>query len=103
MRRAAKTDTTQAPIVAALRANGMTVKDCSAVGQGFPDLMIGFRGGWFAIETKSDPRISHRVAEPLTAAQIAFHGTWAGDIGVVSTPEEAVQWVLGQARKEGRL
>jgi hypothetical protein len=103
MRRAAKTDTTQAPIVAALRANGMTVKDCSAVGQGFPDLMIGFRGGWFAIETKSDPRISHRVSEPLTAAQRVFHTTWAGDIGVVSTPEEAVEWVLRQAREDGRL
>jgi hypothetical protein len=103
MRRAAKTDTTQAPIIAMLRANGMTVKDCSAVGQGFPDLMVGFRGGWFAIETKSDPRISHRVSEPLTAAQRVFHTTWAGDIGVVQSPEEAVQWVLDQARKEGRL
>jgi hypothetical protein len=32
-----------------------------------------------------------------------FHTTWAGDIGVVQSPEEAVQWVLDQARKEGRL
>jgi hypothetical protein len=103
MRRAAKTDTTQAPIIAMLRANGMTVKDCSAVGQGFPDLVVGFRGGTYLLETKSDPCISHRVSEPLTAAQRVFHTTWAGDIGVVSTPEEAVQWVLDQAHKEGRL
>ena len=45
MRRAAKVDTSQAPIIAMLRANGMSVKDCSAVGQGFPDLVVGFRGG----------------------------------------------------------
>jgi hypothetical protein len=103
MRRAAKTDHSQAPIIAALRANGMSVKDCRAVGQGFPDLCIGFRGGTYLIETKSDKRISHRVSEPLTAAQKVFHSTWAGAIGVVSTPEEAVDWVMRTARAEGRI
>jgi hypothetical protein len=44
------------------------------------------------------------LGEPdLTAAQRVFHTTWAGDIGVVSTPEEAVEWVLRQAREEGRM
>ena len=106
MRRAAKVDTTQAPIIAMLRANGMTVKDCSAVGQGFPDLVVGFRGGTYLIEAKGAGH-AHRalaIGEPdLTAAQRVFHSQWAGDVGVVNTPEAAVEWVLSQARKEGRL
>jgi hypothetical protein len=44
------------------------------------------------------------LGEPdLTAAQRVFHTTWAGDIGVVKFPEAAVEWVLSQARKDGRL
>jgi len=96
-------DGKQAAIVAALRANGMSVKDCSAVGQGFPDLIVGFRGGHYAIECKSPKSVTHRVAEPLTAAQRVFRAAWAGDIGMVRTPDAAVEWVLGQARKEGRV
>lgn len=103
MRRAAKVDQSQAPMIAALRANGMSVKDCSAVGQGFPDLCVGFRGITCLLETKSDKSISHRVAEPLTAAQRVFHAAWAGDIGIVSTPDEAVAWVLKMAEREGRM
>jgi hypothetical protein len=106
MRRAAKVDTSQAPIIAMLRANGMSVKDCSSVGQGFPDLCIGFRGGTYLIEAKGAGHAHRALAlgEPdLTAAQRVFHEQWAGDIGVVKFPEAAVEWVLSQARKDGRL
>jgi hypothetical protein len=87
----------------ALRDSGMKVFDCSAVGQGFPDLCASFRGGNYLLETKSHKNVSHRVAQPLTVAQIAFHNTWAGDIGIVETPEQAVAWVIAQAAREGRL
>ena len=103
MRRAAKVDQSQAPIIAALRANGMSVKDCSAVGQGFPDLCVGFRGITCLLVTKCDTSFSHRVAVRLAAALRVFPAAWAGDIGIVSTPDEAVAWVLKMAAREGRL
>lgn len=103
MRRAHKVDQNQSDIIAALRANGMTVKDCSAVGQGFPDLCVGFRGGTYLVETKSDKSVSHRVSEPLTAAQRVFHLAWCGDICIAETPEDAVRWVVETAKREGRL
>lgn len=103
MRRACKVDLTQREIIDALRCNGMSVKDCSAVGQGFPDLCVGFRGGVYLLETKSHKSISHRVAEPLTAAQVVFHQSWSGDIGTVETAKMAVEYVIRQAKREGRI
>ena len=102
-KRASRVDETQAAIVKALRWNGMSVKDCSAVGQGFPDLCVGYRRGNYLIEVKSDKSVSHRVSEPLTSAQQEFHASWAGAIGIVETPEQAVEWVVSQARRDGRI
>ena len=104
MRRAAKVDNSQAPIIAMLRANGMTVKDCSKVGQGFPDLCVAFRGGTFLLECKTRRDDCNRTKdEPRTQAQIDFAATWAGEIGFVSSPEAALEFVLKMAKAEGRL
>jgi hypothetical protein len=44
MKRAAKVDINQKEIVAYLRKIGASVAVMSAVGQGFPDLVVGWRG-----------------------------------------------------------
>lgn len=44
MRRRAHTDRNQPAIVAALRGIGATVQPLHAVGQGCPDLLVGYRG-----------------------------------------------------------
>ena len=44
MRRAAKIDENQPEIVDALRAMGCSVTILSAVGNGCPDILVGFRG-----------------------------------------------------------
>lgn len=46
MRRAAKTDDNQKEIVAAFRRLGFTVAVTSALGQGFPDLVVGKWGNY---------------------------------------------------------
>jgi hypothetical protein len=92
MRRAAKVDRNQAEIVAALRAAGATVQPLHAVGQGCPDLLVGFRGCNLLIEVKdwraaaSDRRLTPRQQE--------WHGGWKGIVAVVEDAPAALA-VLG--------
>lgn len=92
MRRAARVDENQAEIVAALRAAGASVQVLSAVGQGCPDLLVGFGGEnlLFEVKNKSLPPSRRR----LTPDEAAWHASWEGVVVVVETVAEAVG-VLG--------
>ena len=85
MRRAAKTDSNQRPIVQALRDifGPDCVFDLSAVGQGCPDLMVGVRGVNLLMEIKTDKG-------KLTTDQVIFHKSWPGSVVVVRTLQEAL-------------
>ena len=86
MRRAAKVDLNHRVIVEALRRVGASVIDLSAVGDGCPDLLVGYRGHTWLIEVKS-------AKGSLTPAQKVTHAEWNGfPIAVVKTVEEA--WLL---------
>ena len=90
MRRAAASDANQKDIVAALRDVGATVIPCHAVGKGFPDLVIGFRGDTYLIEVKDPSQPKHR--HELTPTQKLFHAAWPGKpIAKVFTANEALQ------------
>ena len=93
-RRSAASDGNQKEIVAALRKAGATVAPCHAVGKGFPDLVVGFRGQNFLIEVKDPAQPKHR--HELTPAQVEFHAGWKGRIAKVFTADEALQ-VIGAA------
>ena len=88
MRRAAKVDGTQAEIVAALKAAGATVQHLHAVGQGCPDLVVGFRGKNYMIECK--PNIGSPSERRLRPNQQEWHDGWKGHVAVVETPEAAL-------------
>ena len=97
MRRAAKTDANHAEIVAALRKIGASVHDTSAVGRGFPDLVVGLRGRNWLIECKDGAKAPS--ARKLTPDQIEFKATWRGHWAVAISPEDAVSIVMaGQER-----
>lgn len=85
MRRAAKVDTNQRPIVEQLR--GIFGPDCvfdlSAVGQGCPDIMVGVRGVNLLMEIKTP-------TGKLTDDQIIFHRTWPGQVAVVRSLADAL-------------
>lgn len=90
MRRAGKVDITQKEIVKALRDIGASVQILSAVGQGCPDLLVGWHGRNFALEVKSRQRKSEAAAlNDLTSAQREWMANWNGHVAVVRTPEEA--------------
>lgn len=89
MRRAARVDANHHEIVKALRAIGASVADTSAVGQGFPDLVCGFRGRNWLLECKDGSKPPS--ARKLTPAQIEFKATWRGHWAVVTTAAEAIE------------
>jgi Holliday junction resolvase len=92
MRRRAASDGNQPEIVAALRKCGATVVTCHAVGQGFPDLVVGYRGDTYMIEVKDPTQPKHR--HELTPAQVEFHGAWRGKpIAKVFTVDDALRAV----------
>lgn len=87
MRRAARVDNTQADIVQALRMAGMRVKPTHTMGNGFPDVIVGYRGRNVLLEIKTGDG-------KLTADEVEWHATWSGQVAVVRTPDEAVDAVL---------
>lgn len=96
MRRAAKLDANHAAVVAALRAIGASVADTSAVGRGFPDIVVGMRGRNWLIEIKDGAK---RASErKLTSAQNEFKATWRGHWAVVTSAAEAIDVVTRAER-----
>lgn len=92
MRRAAKIDRNQPEIVSALRKVGATVVSLAAVGDGVPDLAVGFRRQTFFLECKdgSLPPCERQ----LTPDQIRFHVEWnGGPCTVVNSVDEALAFI----------
>ena len=88
MRRAARVDGNQVEIVMALRQIGASVAPCHAVGQGFPDLCVGWNGNTYLLEVK-DPTKPVRD-QRLTPSQVKFHESWRGHVAVVRNVKEAL-------------
>ena len=84
----AKADLTQAAIVQAVKRAGATVQHLHTVGQGCPDLLIGYRGKNYLLECK--PNIGSPSARKLRPNQTEWHAGWKGTVAVVETPEAAL-------------
>lgn len=102
MRRAAKVDVNQAEIVAALRDVGATVTSLATVGNGCPDLVVGFRGRNYLLEVKPPGGVRGGVSrQTLTEAERDWHRTWRGQRAIVTSVEQAL-YAIGAARKQGQ-
>lgn len=73
---AAKVDRNQPEIVAALRAVGASVQPLHTVGDGVPDLLVGYRGTDFLLEVKDG--LAQRSDQKLRATQVDWHKGWRG-------------------------
>jgi hypothetical protein len=76
MRRRARIDANHGEIVKILRLAGATVHSMAEVGEGCPDLLVGYRGRTVLVEVK-DPS-KPPSARKLTPAQEDWHKTWNG-------------------------
>ena len=92
MRKAAKVDDNQAEIVAALRRLDATVQPLHAVGEGCPDLLVGWRGRNILLEVKDGNKSLSR--QQLTEDQQKWHRTWCGQVCVVRSIDDATFYLL---------
>lgn len=95
MRRAAKTDDNQQEIIAALRAVGASVQPLHAVGQGCPDLVVGYLCHLTgerrnALVEVKDGRKSPS-ARGLTDAQLRWHMLWEGQVAIAESVDDALR------------
>ena len=96
MRLRARTDQNQTEIVKALRQIGCSVKVTSKLGRGFPDLVVGYRKRNLLLEVKDGNKpLSERR---LTPDEQKFDNEWAGQVDVVESPVDAVEFVMEYVR-----
>jgi len=89
-----RSDANQQGIIKMLREFGATVVDLQNVGNGCPDLLVGYRGRTFLVEVKSE-------IGKLNKRQEAFHKSWRGDkILVVRSPMDAMTEMMTIDREE---
>ena len=86
--RAKRVDANQKETVDALRSVGALVAITSALGNGFPDIVVGFRGRLYLVEIK-DGR-SPPSATKLTKDEQAFHTKWAGYVHIIYSIDDAL-------------
>lgn len=93
MRKYGKLDANHNEIVNALRSCGATVISLASVGNGIPDLLVGFNGRTCLLEIKDGSKPpSHQT---LTDAQLDFISKWRGSsIAIVNSVDSAIR-VLG--------
>lgn len=98
MPRKARVDANQADVVSSLRAIGATVQHLHDVGQGCPDILVGFRGVNYAVEIKDGSKPPSQ--RKLTPQQVEWHESWKGQVDVVNDKFEAVALVMGKEKKD---
>jgi len=101
VRRAAKVDSNQAEVVLALRKIGASVTPIHMVGQGCPDLLVGFRGRTVVLEVKDGAKPPS--ARKLTDDEAVWFGNWKGEAYVVESAEQAIEVLTGTGVPNGSV
>lgn len=81
-------DRNQAEIVKALRKSGATVQTLHTIGQGCPDLLVGFRQVNILLEVKDGLLVPS--ARKLTPDETRWIADWRAPVYIVNSAEEAV-------------
>lgn len=95
MRRAAKVDANQSDIVSALRKAGASVTPIHTVGNGCPDLLVGFRSRNYLFEVKDGAKPPS--ARKLTDDEAIWFGNWRGEAYVVETVDQAIAILMEES------
>ena len=96
---AKRIDGNQNAIVAALRKCGATVQILSTVGNGCPDILVGYRGRNLVMEIKDDSQ--PESGQKLTPDEERWHDKWRGQKAIVHNVAEAIN-ILNQDVKNQR-
>jgi hypothetical protein len=91
-----RTDANQADVVQCLRDLGASVQSLADIGQGCPDLLVGWRELNFVLEVKDGAQPPSK--RKLTPAEYDWHDAWRGQKRIVYSGIEAVEYVVETAR-----
>ena len=86
-----RVDNNHSEIVKGLRAVGATVRSTAAIGDGFPDLAVGWRGVTYLLEIKDGSKPKSK--RTLTPAEQSFHNEWRGAAAVVTSLDDALRTI----------
>ena len=87
MRRAARADGNQKEIVEYIRKRyEATVAHTHMIGQGFPDIVIGYRGANYLVEIKDGSKSPSERA--LTKEESLWHAEWCGQVCIISSVKD---------------
>ena len=89
MRRAARIDANQRIIVKVLRLMGYSVAITSAVGKGFPDIVVGTGKKNFLFEIKDGNKYASQ--QKLTLAEQDFCDSWKGQYHAITCLDDAIK------------
>ena len=93
MRRAPRIDANQRMIVAGLRCiPGVSVFSTAALGNGFVDVVVGYKGTNYMLEIKDGAKAPSE--RKLTPAEQRFHDEWRGQVAMVETLADCLR-VMG--------
>lgn len=92
MRRAHRTDANQKSIIDAMRVAGATVHSLAGLGDGVPDLLVGYKRNTILMEIKDGDKSPSK--RRLTGDQVTFMETWTGGPCVVVEDVESALKVL---------
>lgn len=95
MRKMGRVDANHGQVVDALRQFGCVVRSTAQLGDGFPDLIVGYRGVLVVLEVKDGSK--PESARKLTAAEVKFLSEWPRAY-VVTSPQDAIEAVVEAAR-----
>lgn len=96
-----RVDGNHAAVMDALRSAAMKPLSLASVGDGCPDILVGFRGVLCLLEVKDGSKSPS--ARTLTAAEQKFKDEWPGHYALVTSPEEAVIAVSLHAKQLGLI
>ncbi len=94
-------DENQKAITNALRGMGCKVFITSALGSGFPDLLLGISDKFdFLVEIKDGSKPPS--AQKLTPAEEKFHADWGFCTIIIRSVEEAIEFVNKVRERDGK-
>lgn len=88
MRVRGKVDRNHAEIVRALRQAGASVQSLGDIGDGCPDLLVGFAGTNYVFEVKDG--LLPPSKQRLTPQEKTWHGCWMGQVVIVKSVDDAL-------------
>lgn len=88
-------DHNQASIVDGLRRVGASVRSTAEIGQGFPDIAVGFRKQNFLFEIKDGDKPPS--ARKLTQQEREFFESWEGQVEMIESLADALK-AIGASR-----